>query len=100
MENASTALKGCEGGLIRVGARRDNGRVIIEFEDNGPGIAKERQKTLFDFGFIEKDSGRMGLRLGLPFSKRWVEEADGELSVDSEIGRGTKVRIALPVFSG
>lgn len=47
-------------------------------------------------GFTTKRGGRVGLRLGLPFARRVVEELGGHLTLDSEEGRGTRVRLELP----
>ena len=51
---------------------------------------------IFDLGFTRK-AERVGLRLGLPMSKRSVEEIGGQRTVESVEGKGTTVRMALAV---
>lgn len=51
--------------------------------------------TLFDFGFTQK-RGRMALSLGLPLSKRYLDEIGGAVDVVSTEGAGTKVTVTLP----
>jgi signal transduction histidine kinase len=94
LQNAITALDG--GGRIRIAAARVVERVEIEIEDDGCGIAAERLEQLFDFSFTTKSDNRIGLGLGLPASKRTVEELGGTLTIRSEPGQGTKVRVSLP----
>lgn len=95
LENAISAIDG--EGTIRVAAR-GGGRGTFEvlIEDSGRGIpAKDRHK-LFEVELAAKGDGRVGLRLGLPSAKRWVEELGGKLRVESEVGRGTRVIFLLP----
>ncbi|MEY4544161.1 MAG: hypothetical protein RL685_356 [Pseudomonadota bacterium] len=94
LQNALTALNGQ--GEIRIEARRQDDRIEIELTDNGVGIAKERLPELFNFGFTQKN-GRVGLRLGLPTSKLTVAELGGDISIESTPGRGTSVRLSLPI---
>lgn len=82
-------------GRIEVEVRCADDRLEIVFRDSGRGIEPSRIPELFDFGFTTKQ-GRMALRLGLPVSKRTVEELGGELRVDSTVGTGTTVRVGLP----
>jgi signal transduction histidine kinase len=95
LDNAIGAIEGA--GTIRVAARwSGSGTYEVLIEDSGRGIpAKERGK-LFEVDLAAKRDGRVGLRLGLPSSKRWVEELGGALRVDSEVGRGTRVVFLLP----
>ncbi|MDD9937188.1 MAG: ATP-binding protein, partial [Myxococcales bacterium] len=95
IENAAHSIEDEGTGEVRIGVSNDNGRVEIEVADNGRGIAPERIQTLFDFGFTNK-AGRVRMRLGLPSNKRTIEELGGELTIESEVGQGTRVQIALP----
>lgn len=94
LQNSLTALNGR--GEIRIEARRDADQIEVDLSDNGIGIAEERLHDVFDFGFSQKN-GRVGLRLGLPTSKLTVDELGGEISIESSPGRGTSVRLRLPV---
>lgn len=93
LENAVTAC--ISGGHIAIEVTRENGHVAIAVRDTGCGIEAERLPGLFDVGFTRKQ-GRVAMRLGLPSSKRAVEELGGSIAVTSELGRGTCVSIALP----
>ena len=96
LENALTALEEQEDAKIQISVSHDETQTTVKIEDNGPGIPEEKRADLFEFGFTKKDGGRMGLRLGLPSSKRWVEELGGALAVTSAPGEGTTVEIRLP----
>jgi signal transduction histidine kinase len=82
----STAVRAASGGM----------RVLLEVRDNGRGIAAERLPHLFDLDFSRQGS-RVKLSLGLPSSRGVVEAIGGTLRIDSELGRGTAVRIELPL---
>ena len=67
----------------------------ITIEDNGHGIDPETQKNIFD-PFITKKS--KGTGLGLSISQRIVQEHGGEISVESEFGKGSVFSIYLPAI--
>jgi signal transduction histidine kinase/DNA-binding response OmpR family regulator len=69
--------------------------VIVEVEDNGAGIAPETMPRIFDSFFTTKPAG-VGTGLGLPISRDIVRSAGGELTVESELGRGALFRVRLP----
>ncbi len=76
-----------------------NGQVRLEVADTGIGIAEaDIPKTLTPFGQIVPKEGTQaeGTGLGLPIAKALIERHGGTLRVESEIGRGTTVRIDLP----
>jgi signal transduction histidine kinase len=70
--------------------------VIIEVEDNGPGMSPEVQKRLFDPFFTTKQSGT---GLGLSIAARIVEKHAGVLRVETAVNRGTTFGIVLPLES-
>jgi PAS domain S-box-containing protein len=82
---------------IRVHASGEDS-VRIEVADNGPGIAPEHAARIFDPFFTTKDD-RGGTGLGLSISQRMLAEIGGELSFESETGRGTTFRIVLRAVS-
>ncbi len=90
--NAVDALS--EGGIIRLRATALEDRVVAEVIDNGPGIPPELQTRIFEPFFTTK--GDRGTGLGLPQVRGVVARYGGELSLESEVGRGTMFRIALP----
>ena len=69
----------------------------ILFSDNGPGIAEENLTNIFDPFFTTKDPGR-GTGLGLSVSFMIVESLGGSMTGASEIGKGTTIRISLPLY--
>ena len=68
--------------------------VIIEVSDNGQGIPDEALSRVFDPFFTTK-SRDIGTGLGLPICKGIIESYGGELSLKSETGKGTCVRVKL-----
>lgn len=70
--------------------------VQVEIADDGCGIAPEAMPHIFHPFYTSKAIGE-GTGLGLAISRRVVEEHDGSITVDSEVGRGTTVRIRLPL---
>jgi PAS domain S-box-containing protein len=71
----------------------------FEIEDTGPGIAPEEMEALFE-AFGQTKTGRQaqeGTGLGLTISQRFVHLMKGQISVQSEIGRGTTFAFTVPV---
>jgi len=97
LKNAASAFDGPQpAGEIVVSTAVRAGRVLLEVRDNGRGIEVERVPHLFDLDFSRQGS-RVKLSLGLPSSRGVVEAIGGTLRIDSELGRGTAVRIELPL---
>jgi signal transduction histidine kinase len=89
-----------EGGNIVVSLWTDDGRLVGTVEDSGIGIAQEDLPNLFqDFFRTDqaKASGEIGTGLGLSIVKQIVEGYQGELSVTSELGEGTRFTFVLPL---
>lgn len=70
--------------------------VAIEFIDSGVGIAAEHLDKVLEPFFTTKAEGK-GTGLGLAICRRVVHEHQGTLHIASEVGRGTTVRIVLPL---
>ncbi|HMJ57760.1 MAG TPA: ATP-binding protein [Gemmatimonadales bacterium] len=81
---------------IRVSTRLAGERVIVEVGDTGAGIPPEIIGRVFDAFFTTKPIG-VGTGLGLAICHRIVTNQGGELTVESELGRGTTFRVALLV---
>ncbi len=78
---------------------RKNGMVRLEIEDNGPGIEEKVKKSIFEPFFTTKGP-KEGTGLGLSVSYFIiVKDHGGEINVESEIGKGTKFIIELPVMT-
>ena len=89
-----------DGGLVSIDATLDgHGNFILSVTDTGIGMAeKDKVIALSDFGQVENPLSRRfdGTGLGLPLARSLVELHGGSLEIDSEVGRGTTVRITLP----
>jgi len=81
------------GGRVTIATARDGAQVEITVTDTGSGIPPERLSSIFDEFVTTK---RRGLGLGLAISKRIVEQLDGTIAVESEVGRGTKFTMRFP----
>lgn len=98
VNNSVEAISGA--GQIEISLRKDSSFAFIEIQDSGKGIPKEFLALVGTLGFsFGKNSTQSGSGLGLYHAKRLAEEAGGKLFVDSEVGRGTKVSLALPIAS-
>jgi signal transduction histidine kinase len=93
LENALDAIKGR--GHIRLRVRRASDLVLVEVEDDGPGIPKEQQGRIFEPFFTTKAPGH-GLGLGLDTAQRIVRMHRGFLAVESAPGR-TCFQVGLPL---
>ena len=94
IDNAISAMN--EQGEITLRTYQDNEWVVVEIEDNGPGIPLEVQTKIFDPFFTTKPPGE-GTGLGLNISHNIiVEKHHGNISVVSEPG-STCFRIGLPL---
>jgi len=69
------------------------GALVLTVEDTGPGIPPENLSRIFEPLFSTKN---FGTGLGLPTVKQIVNQHDGIIAVDSEVGRGTCVTVRLP----
>ncbi len=89
------------GGQIRVLARTEGNRAIIEVADNGPGISAELLPRVFDLfvqGSRTLDRAEGGLGIGLAMVKRLVEMHGGEVRAHSEgVGLGSTFEVRLPL---
>jgi len=81
---------------VRVRLRAIAGRVVIEVMDTGCGIAPEVRDRIFDPFFTTKPVG-MGTGLGLSICHGIVTGMGGDITVESEVGRGSTFRITLPI---
>lgn len=94
IDNAIDAVNG--EGQIRVRTARDNGRVLVEIADDGPGIPEAVRERIFEPFFTTKDVGH-GTGLGLDISHRViVEDHKGDIRVESSPG-DTRFQVRLPV---
>ena len=87
-----------EHGSIRVAVSRHNSDFEIAVSDNGSGIAAEHLPRVFDrFYRAESSRGSDGAGLGLALVKSIVDLHGGSAKIDSEVGRGTTVKLIFPL---
>jgi signal transduction histidine kinase len=97
----SNACKFTETGAIKVSARQQEGEIVVSVTDNGPGIALDDQKIVFE-AFKQTPSGLRqggGTGLGMPIARSLAEAHGGRLWVQSEVGSGATFFVALPTKS-
>jgi signal transduction histidine kinase len=83
-----------EKGEIHLFTRGSKKNVFILVKDNGAGIPREVLPKIFDFMFSTKPTGS---GLGLSIAKKIIQDHHGEISVMSEVNRGSTFRIRLPI---
>ncbi len=87
-----------KGGRLRIAASTANGapprEVVLEVSDTGAGIPEAALASVFEPFFTTRQEGT---GLGLAIAKRYVEQNGGRLEIESGPGRGTTVRLRLPV---
>ncbi len=94
--NAAQAIE--NKGQIIIETSMTDGIISVKFTDTGQGIAPENLEKLFEPGFTTKSPDR-GTGLGLSICKKIMEEHNGKIEVESEVGKGTTFTIYLP-FGG
>lgn len=92
VRNAVEATSGQSGGKVTVSTRREGDQVIVDIEDNGPGIAAELRGRLFE-PFVTGKAGGTGL--GLALCERLVERMGGEVVLVTP--KPALFRLRLPI---
>lgn len=88
-----------EGGEVEVRSCEKEDRVFIDVQDTGPGIGKDELQTIWQ-KFVrgkDQDLKTKGTGLGLYLVKYFIELHQGQVSVESELGRGTLFTVSLPL---
>jgi len=94
--NAIHAMEGA--GQLTLSSSCDNGKGFIAISDTGSGIPSDIVDKIFDPFFTTKPPGK-GTGLGLHSVRAIVHKLQGELSVNSEVGKGTTFRMTFPLAS-
>jgi two-component system sensor histidine kinase HydH len=82
------------GGTLGISLNADDCWLIITVSDSGPGISLDVQRRIFEPFFTTK---ARGTGLGLAVARRVIEEHGGTIEVSSEMGRGTRFTVQLPL---
>jgi signal transduction histidine kinase len=91
LKNSVQALP--DGGSVSFRSFQDGDCVVLEVDDDGPGIPKDHRTRLFEPFFTTKPTGT---GLGLWIVYRLVESMHGVIKVESEVGAGTRFQVTLP----
>jgi signal transduction histidine kinase len=92
--NATQAMP--DGGTLRLSTAAEEGWIILTVEDTGMGMPEEVLRQVFVPFFTTKDVGQ-GTGLGLAVVHGIVAAHGGRIDVESEVGKGTRFRVRLPV---
>lgn len=81
---------------VKAEEKNDNYQIIVQ--DTGKGFQKEQLEKVFstDIESEQGSKGEKGLGLGLNLVKRFVDKHKGNIEIDSEYGKGTKIYLTLP----
>ena len=90
-----------EDGSVKIDMSRDTDNVILSVEDTGIGIDNKDLDRVFErFYRVDKSRSKKsgGTGLGLSIVKHIIKNHDGNLKVESELGKGTKITVYLPIY--
>jgi len=90
VKNAMEALISEKNGKIELTAGKEHDHLVLQVSDNGQGISAEHEDDIFTPFFSTRESGS---GIGLSFSKHIIRLHEGTISIGSEPGKGTTVRI-------
>ena len=96
----SNAIDACDqGGHVSISAqfKAVENEVHICIEDTGVGIEPEELDSIFNV--FESNKGNRGTGLGLSVSQKILQEHNGEITVESQLGKGSCFTLRLPVLS-
>ncbi len=95
LDNAIQAIQGT--GTVTITVKKQGAsRILIEFTDTGKGISSENLKKVFEPFFTTKTVGE-GTGLGMSIAYKVITSHGGTIGVESEVGKGTTIRLELPV---
>jgi signal transduction histidine kinase len=94
----SNSVKYAPGRPIQIRIRKLNKKAHIEISDEGKGISRANHKKIFEpFERASPSKGIQGLGLGLYIVKKIIEAHEGSIQVKSQVGKGTRFTIELPL---
>lgn len=92
--NAFHAMEGNPGGALSIKTSVFDNEFVLSVKDNGQGVSGQNLLKIFEPFFSTKQNG---LGLGLPMTRRVMEEHRGRVEFNSIKGKGSEVRLVLPV---
>ncbi len=96
LDNAAGAIKEKGDIWIRINTDKSGKNLVIEIEDNGSGMDEETTRKVFNPFFTTKPVGQ-GTGLGLSITYKIIKNHQGDITVESKKGLGTKFTITLPI---
>ena len=97
LKNALQAIE--KTGEINVSTFEEDDKVYVRISDTGVGISSAQLERIFDFDFHAADN-RMKVGFGLSTAYRIIQDHNGEIQIESAVGKGTEVTISLPIEIG
>jgi two-component system, NtrC family, sensor kinase len=96
--NAVQAIEGHGDGrgTVTIRGRNREGGIVLEVEDDGPGMSSEVRQRIFEPGFTTKGA-RVGMGLGLIIVRQILDRHGGTIDVESEPGKGSRFSVFLPL---
>jgi signal transduction histidine kinase len=99
----ANAIQYTDRGTVRLDVTEDDGHLTFAVRDTGIGIAPEDMERIFQ-DYVRTDSARRpptrGTGLGLPIARELARLLGGEITAESELGRGSIFRVRLPLSMG
>lgn len=86
------------GGTLTLGAREQDGRLVLTIADTGDGIASDVGRRVFEPFYTTKEPGR-GTGLGLTVTYSIIQEHGGTIDYDTQPGAGTTFTVTLPILA-
>lgn len=83
--------------VVKINLATKGGGAILEVDDSGPGISSSDQQKIFERFYRADQSAEHGNGLGLAIAKKVIEEHDGRISVESQLKKGSKFIVWLPL---
>ena len=94
----SNAVKFTEEGGVSLLVRYTEGTMLLEVSDTGTGISKEEQNAIYEpFSRLANADVKDGFGLGLSITRKLVALLNGDISLESKVGKGTTFRVTLPL---
>jgi signal transduction histidine kinase len=93
-KNACDAMP--DGGNIYIVIKRAEEMLMVEIKDSGIGIPESIMPDIYEPFISHGKDNKTGL--GLTIAKQIIEKHNGSISIESEIGKGTIVKVSLPIF--
>jgi len=82
------------GGRLKVSTKKTKDFVEISFKDTGVGMSKENMEKIFTPFFTTR---AIGMGMGLPICKKFIDAHNGSIEVESEVGKGSTFTVKLPI---